>query len=156
MSVEELEHDLQFRRFSPERQEQIRQLVCYATLMGLNGKDLISIGGTWDRSLSTAKRKENIAIAKHMWNKHLVHEIHPRHYWEKVTMANFTAESGNKYELTYTYGAEIVIKQFLDKKKKDTVFICNFTIPEYDCGNSKKSYIYRILVAIHNQDLKLR
>lgn len=40
---------LHFRRFSKEKQDQIRALVNYATLMGLNGKDLVSIGGKLDR-----------------------------------------------------------------------------------------------------------
>jgi hypothetical protein len=41
--------ELVFRRFPSEKQEQVRALVNYATLMGLNGKDLVSIGGKLDR-----------------------------------------------------------------------------------------------------------
>lgn len=40
---------LEFKRFSKEKQDQIRALVNYATLMGLNGKDLVSIGGKLER-----------------------------------------------------------------------------------------------------------
>lgn len=47
-SIEE-EVGLHFRRFSEEKQDQVRALVNYATLMGLNGKDLMSIGGKLDR-----------------------------------------------------------------------------------------------------------
>ena len=41
--------ELIFKRFPAEKQDQVRGLVNYATLMGLNGKDLISIGGKLDR-----------------------------------------------------------------------------------------------------------
>lgn len=41
--------ELKFRRFSEDKQEQVRQLVAYTTLMGLSGKDLISIGTKLER-----------------------------------------------------------------------------------------------------------
>lgn len=40
---------LSFKRFPAEKQEQVRGLVSYAQLMGLDGKDLMSIGGKLDR-----------------------------------------------------------------------------------------------------------
>lgn len=40
---------LHFKRFPEEKQDQIRSLVNYSTLMGLTGKDLISIGGKLNR-----------------------------------------------------------------------------------------------------------
>lgn len=43
------EVELEFKRFSKEKQEQVRQLVAYTTLMGLTGKDLISIGSKLNR-----------------------------------------------------------------------------------------------------------
>ncbi len=57
MSEETIEEEvlLSFRRFPAEKQDQVRALVNYATLMGLNGKDLMSIGGKLDR---IAKRRE--------------------------------------------------------------------------------------------------
>ena len=50
-AVEEMAEEvvLHFKRFSAEKQDQIRALVNYATLMGLDGKDLVSIGGKLDR-----------------------------------------------------------------------------------------------------------
>lgn len=47
-TIEE-EVGLHFRRFSEEKQDQVRALVNYATLMGLSGLDLVSIGGKLDR-----------------------------------------------------------------------------------------------------------
>lgn len=40
---------LHFKRFPQEKQDQVRALVNYATLMGLDGKDLVSIGGKLNR-----------------------------------------------------------------------------------------------------------
>lgn len=61
-SVEE-EVSLHFRRFSDEKQDQVRALVNYATLMGLDGKDLISIGGKLNRikERREMERDRNIA-----------------------------------------------------------------------------------------------
>lgn len=56
MSTEE---ELLFKRFPAEKQEQVRQLVAYAQLMGLDGKDLVSIGGKLDRIKATAEWRRN-------------------------------------------------------------------------------------------------
>jgi hypothetical protein len=53
----ELEDELIFKRFPAEKQEQVRGLVNYALLMGLSGKDLVSIGGKLDRIRTTQERK---------------------------------------------------------------------------------------------------
>ena len=53
------EEELIFTRFPAEKQEQVRQLVGFATLMGLSGKDLVSIGGKLDR-IKQAKEREHL------------------------------------------------------------------------------------------------
>jgi hypothetical protein len=58
------EAELIFKRFPEEKQDQVRQLVGYATLMGLSGKDLISIGGKLDRIKQAQERRRNIDIVK--------------------------------------------------------------------------------------------
>lgn len=55
---------LEFKRFSAEKQEQVRQLVSYATLMGLSGKDLVSIGGKLDRIKARNESTAMIRIAE--------------------------------------------------------------------------------------------
>lgn len=55
-----------FRRFPAEKQDQVRALVNYATLMGLNGKDLVSIGGKLDRLKASQLKKEREAILEEM------------------------------------------------------------------------------------------
>ena len=54
--------ELHFRRFSDDKQEQIRQLVNYCTLMGLTGLDLVSIGGKLARMEKAAEAKKNLEI----------------------------------------------------------------------------------------------
>lgn len=60
----ELEEELFFKRFSKEKQEQVRQLVAYAQLMGLDGKDLVSIGGKLDRIKSSAEARRNKSLVE--------------------------------------------------------------------------------------------
>jgi hypothetical protein len=61
-TVEE-EVSLHFRRFSEDKQDQVRALVNYATLMGLDGKDLISIGGKLNRIKERREMERNRTIA---------------------------------------------------------------------------------------------
>jgi hypothetical protein len=61
MSTEE---ELLFKRFPAEKQEQVRQLVAYAQLMGLDGKDLVSIGGKLDRIRASAEYRRNKSLVE--------------------------------------------------------------------------------------------
>lgn len=54
------EEELVFKRFPAEKQDQVRGLVNYATLMGLDGKDLVSIGGKLDRLKASRLKKSNM------------------------------------------------------------------------------------------------
>jgi len=58
------EEELLFKRFPAEKQEQVRQLVAYAQLMGLDGKDLVSIGGKLDRIKASAEYKRNKSLVE--------------------------------------------------------------------------------------------
>jgi len=58
------EAELLFKRFPAEKQDQVRGLVEYATLMGLTGKDLVSIGGKLDRIKAQKERARNMEIIK--------------------------------------------------------------------------------------------
>ena len=68
MSEETVEEEvlLSFRRFSADKQEQVRALVNYATLMGLNGKDLMSIGGKLDRIKKKREVERDRSIAEEL------------------------------------------------------------------------------------------
>ena len=60
---------LVFKRFPTEKQDQVRALVNYATLMGLTGKDLVSIGGKLDRLKAARERKHQEAVLDGMLEK---------------------------------------------------------------------------------------
>lgn len=51
-------------RFSDEKMIQVEQLIAYATLLGLSGEDLVSIGGKISREQSKAKKINNMEIVK--------------------------------------------------------------------------------------------
>ena len=57
---------LHFKRFPKEKQDQVRALVNYATLMGLNGKDLVSIGGKLNRIDAKKELAHNESIVSAM------------------------------------------------------------------------------------------
>lgn len=59
-----MEEELSFKRFSDSKQEQIRQFVAYAQLMGLTGKDLVSIGGKLDRIQASKDKEHRLEIVK--------------------------------------------------------------------------------------------
>jgi hypothetical protein len=58
------DEELIFKRFAEDKQDQVRALVNYATLMGLSGKDLVSIGGKLDRIKASRERKQRTAIVQ--------------------------------------------------------------------------------------------
>lgn len=55
---------MEFKRFSKDKQEQVRQFVAYAQMMGLTGKDIRSIGDKLDRMRLSEERKQNLEIVK--------------------------------------------------------------------------------------------
>jgi len=58
---QELQEELVFKRFPAEKQELVRGLVSYAMLMGLDGRDLSSIGQKLTRMDLAQTRKANCA-----------------------------------------------------------------------------------------------
>lgn len=52
------------KRFADEKQDQVEQLVAYATMLGLSGKDLISIGGRMERDRANVSIKHNVSLIK--------------------------------------------------------------------------------------------
>lgn len=52
------------KRFDKDKHEQLEQLIAWCTLMGLEGKDLVSLGGHLDRSKKAAEAKQNRALAE--------------------------------------------------------------------------------------------
>jgi hypothetical protein len=51
-------------RFPAEKQDQIEQLIAYAQLLGLSGKDLVAIGGKMDREQAKRLKIANMEIVR--------------------------------------------------------------------------------------------
>lgn len=51
-------------RFSQARQDQVEQLISYAELLGLSGRDLVAIGGKMDRERVKLKKTANMEIVR--------------------------------------------------------------------------------------------
>ena len=52
------------KRFSKEKMQQVEQFIAYATLMGLTGEDLVSIGGKLTRDSKRDIIKANMEIVR--------------------------------------------------------------------------------------------
>ena len=87
--MEQLENELEddelyFRRFPQEKQDSIRALVSYTTLMGLSGKDLISIGGRLDRLRAKREAERNRDIILGMDIRHVGKDQDLRTRWAYI------------------------------------------------------------------------
>ena len=81
MSEEIETEELIFKRFPADKQDQVRGLVNYATLMGLNGKDLISIGGKLNRIQDRREVMANRAIIEAMDIQPIGKDTNLRNRW---------------------------------------------------------------------------
>ena len=142
---QELEQDLTFRRFSPDKQDQIRQLVSYTTLLGLTGKDLISIGGRLERIEKTRVMRSNKAIAapymeqiEEMWSG-------GRNYSRRFI---YRLESGKEYQIETDHWLSIKITNLATKKEK------KMTMQHYEVGFSQRSKMYTIALNVHDGHIK--
>lgn len=92
------EEQIFFKRFPAEKQEQVRGLVQYATLMGLSGKDLVSIGGKLDRLKESAERVRNVELAESF-------DCRPIGIDAKLTGNRLTYALNSRFKLKYPHGA---------------------------------------------------
>lgn len=94
---------LHFRRFSEEKQDQVRALVNYATLMGLTGKDLVSIGGKLDRLNAKRELDRNRNIIEGMKDslRPVGSDSDCRRRWSyKVGDTRYTFSNAGWYDIT--------------------------------------------------------
>ena len=142
----ELEKDLTFRRFNQEKQEQIRQLVSYTTLLGLTGNDLISIGGRLVRLEKSKEIKQNRSLAEEHYLRLQETWSDSRSYGRKFI---YTTLSDSKYiiESDYWFGVNIT-NNYNGKQKK-------LTMKHYQTGSGQKGLRYLIAVNIHHGHIDL-
>jgi hypothetical protein len=114
------EIQLEFKRFPAEKQEQIRQLVAYTTLMGLDGKDLISIGSRLNRIVERNEILKNRKIVEEMTIRTIGHD---RDFYSRCA---YTSADGTVYHIDqYSYSRS----RISNTKTKHTKVI---SMPSYD------------------------
>lgn len=120
-AVEE-ELGLYFKRFSKEKQEQIHALVNYATLMGLDGKDLVSIGGKLDRIKTKRITMQNRAIVESMAIDTIGKDST---CWERWS---YKDSSGTLYYFNSANWYDVTIKNTKTGKKDDCMIVEHYDV----------------------------
>ena len=144
------EKELKFRRFGDEKQEQVRQLVAYITLMGLTAKDLISIGNKLERDRRNTE-------AEKIWTIIESYNIVPNGRYKgrnvrKGYYDSFTIDYDNKkYQIENMSWHTATITNLKTKKKRSVkVKECDETMMV-----NNNQYVVRIMMNIYNKDIDL-
>ena len=88
---------MKLSRFSDVKQAQVDQLVAYAQLLGLTGRDLVAIGGKLDRDQKRERKKTNKAIIESFECLHIGNDIKNLHNLNNRFKIN-TASGTYKFE----------------------------------------------------------
>lgn len=138
------EVELEFRRFSKEKQEQVRQLVAYTTLMGLNGKDLVSIGGKLDRIEQRKELERKLHIVRG-------YDIKPIGRDKKAEGRFKLQLSGVWYHFANTYNTVQITNQTTKKviRQHYNVYSGWGRVPW------RQREVYHVLWALHEGKIKL-
>lgn len=140
--------EVKFKRFSDEKQEQVRQLVAYTTLMGLTGKDLISIGNKLERERRNAE-------AERLWNIVDSYNIEPigryagRNYRKSYIDGFKMVYNGKTYYFEDTNWYNVMIKQGNRKRSRQT--------KDYDelMCLTVNTHIVRVILNLYYKDIDL-
>ena len=82
------------KRFTAEKMVQIEQLMSYATLMGLTGEDLVSIGGKMARAKTKIAAQANMEIVRGYICHTIGRDSHPNDRWKlKFPHGSYNIES---------------------------------------------------------------
>ena len=141
---------LHFRRFSAEKQDQIRALVNYATLMGLDGRDLVSIGNKLNRIAARRKIKYNQAITDDM----LTH----------VELIGLDRKKPTLDHTRFVYVDAVGTRWRFDRLSYWGVTVTNMTTEvnkefsqydKYDLGRADRWTMRQVLMNLHDGIIKL-
>ena len=146
--MEDSETELYFKRFAPEKQATLRELISYTTLLGLTGKDLISIGGRLDRIKLRSEILANRAVVQTMKLGTVGEDRDLRSRW------SYTTDSGCYHFHNVGYSSVKVHSVSTDMTRK---FVFNRN--QYNVGNNfpvqGSRYAAPIMLAVHYGDIKL-
>ena len=146
--MDDLETELYFKRFPPEKQATLRELISYTTLLGLTGKDLISIGGRLDRIKLRSEIMANRAIVHGMKLDTIGEDTDLRTRW------SYTTDNGRYNFKDVGYSSIRIHSVSTDATRKFT-----FDRYQYNVGNSfpvkGSRYAAPVMLAVHFGDIKL-
>ena len=142
------EDELYFRRFPPEKQDSIRALVSYVTLLDLNGKDLISIGGRLERIKASRQAVNNQNIILGMDIRPVGKDKDLRRRWV------YLHEDGTRYYFDSPGWSDVRVRSGLTNVTK------HVTVPEqYDVKKVRSlnhnRYLANIMLNVYHGKIKL-
>lgn len=140
------EMEMEFKRFPAEKQDQIRQLVSYTTLLGLTGKDLVSIGGKLDRIKQRAEIERNREIVKGMEVRTIGKDTHMRRRW--AHKANDTT-----YYFFDAGWCEVKIKNTKTNVTKATSWVDFYEFGKFNIGGNTR--LPNIMLNVYYGNIKL-
>jgi hypothetical protein len=146
-----------FRRFSADRQEQIQQLLTYVQLLGLSGRDLVSIGQTLTRITVSADLKHKRSIARD-----LAAQARPVQDGVHVTrMFEWSGPTGHVHVFSRagldSGRARVVSYRDATKSKQLTSSRPGHGVSQlviYLPGYARRTWMYNVLLNIHYGDLQ--
>lgn len=146
------ENELKFKRFSEDKQEQIRQLIAYTSLMGLSGKDLISIGNKLERIRKNAEA-EKIWSLLDSFKVQGTGRYTDRNF-RRAYVDDFKFEYGGvTYHAQYTSWDRTTFRLNAKGKTKSK----SVSMKDYDEAYyvSHNQHIVRVILNVYNKDVDL-
>lgn len=133
---------LYFKRFSKEKQDQIRALVNYATLMGLDGKDLVSIGGKLDRIKEKQAIMNNRAIVEGMSINPIGKDSDCCYRW------SYKGADGTLYWFTNAGWYDVTIKNTRTGKRHDAVITDHYNVGRW-LFKGNRQHLPNVMLNVH-------
>lgn len=145
---EEDTETLVFKRFPEDKQEQVRGLVNYALLMGLNGKDLVSIGGKLDRIKIRREEQRNEEIVKSIKVDKVGKDKDMRNRWSyKVGDVRYYFQAGGGW-----YNSVSITNSKTGVRR-------HFTYDQYHVSRrlniERNYYLPHVMLAVHDGTIQL-
>lgn len=101
------------KRFDKQKHEQLEGLLQWCQLMGLTGKDLVSLGGHIDRAEKTAEAKKNRTLAESIEFEPVGADKEMSNKWSLKTInGRYTFESSSWHQIYVTSNKTKVRKKF--------------------------------------------
>jgi hypothetical protein len=137
-----------FRRFDAEKQEQIQQLIAWARLMGLNGRDLVSIGGKLDRLNKQEELRRNKELVDKFKKTVSVSKGQQLYSYESISSFTFKTNKMKNSVRIATAGGCFSNEIIIDGKTRHA-------IKDYETGKGKCAWMDKVLLNIYHGDVKI-